>query len=90
MVDQLIWQLIQECAPQNDDDIKYQAGQCLGELGAVDPYAIAFFFPSSENKAKPASVANVDKNNSGSPSSPRDKKNIAESEDSLMPAKVRS
>ena len=44
-IDQLVWRLIEECSPQNDDEIKYQAGECLGELGAVDPHAIAFFFP---------------------------------------------
>lgn len=45
IVDRLIWELVQLCAPQNDNPIKLMAGECLGELGAVDPYAIAFSFP---------------------------------------------
>ena len=47
LIEQLIWNLIKECASQ-DEEIRYFAGECLGELGAVDPYAIAFFFPTKE------------------------------------------
>jgi len=44
LVDRLIWELVQLCAPRNDESIKQIAGECLGELGAVDPYAISFSF----------------------------------------------
>jgi hypothetical protein len=46
LIDQLIWHLSEECAPHNSEEIKHEAAECLGELGAIDPYGIAFFFPS--------------------------------------------
>jgi len=49
LIDRLIWELVQLCAPQNDSAIQQMAGECLGELGAVDPYAIAFSFPHENN-----------------------------------------
>lgn len=48
LIDRLIWELVQLCAPQNDSVIQQMAGECLGELGAVDPYAISFSFPHDQ------------------------------------------
>jgi hypothetical protein len=51
LIDRLIWELVQLCAPQNDSAIQQMAGECLGELGAVDPYAIAFSFPHDASQS---------------------------------------
>lgn len=51
LIDRLIWELVQLCAPQYDSAIQQMAGECLGELGAVDPYAIAFSFPHDASQS---------------------------------------
>ncbi|KAL6075751.1 non-specific serine/threonine protein kinase [Balamuthia mandrillaris] len=50
LIARLIWELVQLCAPQSDDTVRQMAGECLGELGAVDPYAISFSFAGQNDR----------------------------------------
>jgi hypothetical protein len=46
---QLIWLLIGICSSEHSEEIKTKAAICLGELGFINPYAIAF--TSHENRS---------------------------------------